>query len=90
MLSLRRRLSQLEERVAEKEAELKALLEAGCLVEEGDHTAALKEAFRRSVAWREVAERLGDRLYGEGEGFPYCQRVLGSTKPTRTVSPEIR
>jgi hypothetical protein len=43
LLSLRGRLSQLEERVAGQEVELKARLEAGCLVEEGDHTAALKE-----------------------------------------------
>ena len=86
LLSLRGRLHQLESQVEAAESSITNRLEAGCHVEEGDHSAAIKEAFRRNVAWREVAERLGDRLYGEGAGGPYCQRVLNSTKPTRTVS----
>jgi hypothetical protein len=46
----------------------------------------LKESSRRSVAWRVVAERLGDRLYGNGRGEGYCDRVLQSTHPSRTVT----
>lgn len=86
LLSLRGRLHQLQAQVEAAEQSIKARLEIGASLEPGDHGAELKEAFRRNVAWREIAERLGDRLYGEGEGFPYCQRVLNATRPSRTVS----
>jgi len=88
-LSLRGRLHQLEKHVEDAEQSIKERLEKGCLVEEGDHTATLKENLRRNVAWREVCERLGDRLFGNGKGEPYCERVLASTKPTRTVSLKV-
>jgi hypothetical protein len=48
------------------EADLKQRLQAGAVVEGGIHVAKLKPGSRRNVAWREVAERLGDRLYGNG------------------------
>jgi hypothetical protein len=68
------------------EADLKQRLEVGALVEDGIHVAKLKHGSRRNVAWREVAQRLGDRLFGNGKGEPYCDKVLNSTKPTPTVS----
>jgi hypothetical protein len=68
------------------EAELKQRLAAGAVVEDGIHIARLKPGSRRNVAWREVAQRLGDRLFGSGKGEPYCDKVLNSTKPTPTVS----
>jgi hypothetical protein len=37
-----------------------------------------------------VAERLGDRLYGDGKGEPYCEKMLSSTKPARSVSLNVR
>ena len=90
LLSLRARLHQIEKQVEDAEQSVKSRLEAGCSIEEGDHIAELKESFRRNVAWREVCERLGDRLFGNGKGEPYCEKVLSSTKPTRTVSLKLQ
>ena len=90
LLSLRGRLHQIEEQVEQAEQSIKDRLEKGCPIEEGDHTAELKENLRRNVAWRDVCERLGDRLFGNGKGEPYCEKVLASTKPTRTVSLKIQ
>ncbi len=86
ILELRRRADQLQQQVDEAERSVRARLEAGTGVEPGQHTALLKENLRRNVAWREVSERLADRLYGRDAGRGYCDRVLHSTKPTRTVS----
>lgn len=90
LLSLRNRARQLAEQVEAAESSVRERLEAGATVEAGEHTASLKESFRRSVAWREVAERLGDRLYGDCKGEGYCAKVLASTKPTRTVTLQIQ
>jgi hypothetical protein len=79
---LRRKLETLEA----LEADLKQRLQAGATIEDGIHLARLKLGSRRNVAWREVAERLGDRLYGNGKGEPYCEKVLNSTRPTPTTS----
>lgn len=81
LLSLRNRAKQVEADIADAERSIKARLEVGGYVEAGEHTAALKENSRRNVSWREVAERLGDKLFGSGKGDQYCERVLRSTKP---------
>ncbi len=86
LLSLRNRARQLEQQIADAEASIQTRLEANAAVETGEHTAELKESSRRSVAWRVVAERLGDRLFGSGKGDGYCERVLRSTRLTRTVN----
>jgi hypothetical protein len=86
LLSLRNRAKQIEADIADAERSIKERLEAGAYVEPGEHTAALRESSRRSVSWREVAERLGDKLFGSGKGDAYCERVLRSTKPTKSVS----
>jgi hypothetical protein len=90
LLSLRGRLHQLETQVEAAEQSIKDRLEKGCSVEEGDHTAEIKENPRRNVSWREVCERLGDRLFGNGKGETYCERVLASTKPTSTITLKIQ
>jgi hypothetical protein len=87
VLSLRGRLKQLQDQLTTTEDSLQERLEAGAEVESGDHTATLKENSRRSVAWKDVAIRLADRLRLDGE--MYCARVLAATKPTKTVSLEI-
>jgi hypothetical protein len=89
LLSLRNRSKQIEEQIAEAERSIRTRLEAGGYIEPGEHSATLKESFRRSVSWREVAERIGDKLFGTGKGDSYCERVLRSTKPARTVSLQI-
>lgn len=85
LLSLRARLHQLEEQVEAAEASIKNRLETGASLEPGDHTAELKESFRRNVSWKDVATRLADRLYF-GKGMNYVESILRKTKPTRTVS----
>ena len=90
IILLRNERERLKEQLDAAEAEVRAALEANAPVEPGVHVAELKESLRRNVAWREVAERLGDRLYGDGKGEPYCEKVLSSTKPTRTVSLNVR
>ena len=79
-------LRRKQETLEALEADLKERLTAGATVEDGIHVAKLKHGSRRNVAWREVATRLGDRLFGNGKGEPYCEKVLNSTKPTPTVS----
>lgn len=86
IILLRNERDRLKEQLEEAEAEVRAALEADAPVEPGVHIASLKESFRRSVSWREVAERLGDRLYGDGRGEGYCEKVLQSTRPARTLS----
>ena len=84
LLSLRGRLSQIEEQVETAEQSIKARLETGASLEPGDHRAELKENFRRNVSWKDVVIRLAERLKMDGEA--YCAKVLSSTKPSRTVS----
>jgi hypothetical protein len=86
ILELRRRADQLQQQVDEAEQSVRGRLESGVGVEPGQHAAFLKENLRRNVAWREISERLANRLYGRGTGHGYCDRVLHSTKPTCTVS----
>jgi hypothetical protein len=90
LLSLRNRVQQLQEQIADAEASIQTRLESNAAVEAGLHIAELKESFRRSVAWRVVAERLADRLDGNGKGDGYCDRVLHSTNPALTVSLVLR
>ncbi len=90
ILELRRRADQLQQQIDEAEQSVRVRLEAGGSVEPGQREALLKENLRRNVAWREISERLANRLYGRGTGRSYCDRVLHSTKPTRTVSLAIR
>jgi hypothetical protein len=84
LLSLRGRLRQLAEQVEVAEQSLRTRLEAGVIPERGDHTAEVKENFRRNVSWKDVVVRLAERLRMDGEA--YCAKVLSSTKPSRTVS----
>ena len=83
-LSLKGRLRQIEEQFESARQSLTARLEAGAIVQPGDHRAELKENFRRSVSWKDVVVRLAERLKMDGEA--YCAKVLSSTKPARTVS----
>lgn len=86
VLSLRNRARQISEQVADAEASIRVRLELHAAVEDGEHSAELKELSRRNVAWRVVAERLADRVFGTGKGDGYCERVLHATRPTRTVN----
>lgn len=86
LLSLRNRICQLEAQVEAAERSVRTRLETGASVEAGEHAASLKESFRRNVGWREVSERLAERLYGEGRGEAYCENVLRNTKPSRSIS----
>ena len=87
LLSLRGRLKQFQVQIATEEESLKVRLEAGAIVEPGDHFAEIKEHSRRNVAWKAVVIRLALRLKMDGEA--YCERVLAATKPTKSVSLEV-
>lgn len=89
LLTLRNRERQLAEQIDAAEKSIRERFEMGMPVETGDHTAELKENFRRSVGWREVAERLAGKLYGQKRAEAYCENVLQNTKPTRSVSLSI-
>lgn len=86
LIEARNTLDALKKHVETLESGLKTRLESQVPVQAGVHVASLREAFRRSVAWREVSEGLADQLYGIGKGEPYCESVLASTQPTRTLS----
>jgi hypothetical protein len=57
LVSLRRRLKQLEEEIAAAECGIRWQLENGAAVESGLLHALLKTFERRSVAWKQVCER---------------------------------
>jgi len=90
LLSLRNRARQLAEQVEAAEKSVRERLEASVPVEAGEHSAELKENFRRSVAWRDVTLRLAAKLYGPKRAEAYCENVLENTKPTRTVSLRVQ
>jgi hypothetical protein len=84
LLSLRGRLKQIQEQVAAEEESLKTRLEAGAVVEAGDHSATLRENLRRNVSWKDVVCRLAERLGYDPDA--YTSSVLTHTKPTRSIS----
>lgn len=84
LIEARNVAAQLQKQIEQMESGVQARLEAGASVEPGVHVASLKESSRRTVAWKDVAIRLAERLKIDGEA--YCARVLAATKPTRTVS----
>jgi len=83
-ISLRGRLHQLETQVEAAEASIRQRLEQRGVVEEGDHSAELKEHFRANVAWKEKAIDLAERLGLNGQAW--AQNVLTHTTKTRTIS----
>jgi hypothetical protein len=83
---LRNTLKRKQQELDSIEAELKARLEAGATVEEGVHIAELRVSTRRTVAWKAVAADLADTVFGDGKGESYCEDVLNSTVPTKTVN----
>jgi hypothetical protein len=84
LLSLRSRLHQLEEQVETAEKSIRTRLEAEVSVQPGDHIAKLAEHFRASVAWKDKAIDLAERLGLNGPAW--AQNVLTHTSKTRTVS----
>ncbi len=84
LLSLRGRFEQLRAALEAEEQSLKARLEAGVSVEPGDHVARLEEHFRASVAWKDKAIDLAERLGLNGRAW--AQNVLSHTTKTRTIS----
>ena len=85
VVSLRNMISALRSDLEAVESGIKVALENGASVQPGVHVASLKETLRRNVAWREIAERLADRLYS-GKGHAYTENVIGNTHPTPSVS----
>ena len=85
ILGTRMEVERLKALLTEAEQRVKSRLEGGAEVEQGTYLATLKEQWRKSTSWRDVAERLANRVYGPGQGDGYCQRVLASTKPTRST-----
>jgi hypothetical protein len=81
--------TELEPQIESAEASILTRLRTGASVEDGQHSASIKESSRRSVSWREVAERLAIRAFGQTKGEMYCPRVLASTKPSKSFSLQI-
>jgi len=79
-----------KKQAAEAEQSIKARLEAGAIVQPGDHLAFLNEHSRRNVAWRAVTENLADEVFGQGQGKNYATEILNETQPTVTVSLVVR
>lgn len=84
LISLRGRLHQLAAQAEAAEQSIKDRLARGVSVEEGDHVAELKEQFRASIAWKDKAIELAERLGLNGSAW--AQNVLTHTTKTRTVS----
>ena len=86
LVSLSARAKQIEKQIEDAESSIMERLQAGASVEEGEHVAGIKETSRRSVSWREVAERLAVRAFGKRKGELYCPRVLAHTEPSTSLS----
>jgi hypothetical protein len=86
VISIRNMIESLKGDLEVVETQVKSALEAGVPIEPGVHIARLRDCFRRTVSWREVAERLAERIWGAGRGEAYCANVLEHTAPSRTVS----
>jgi len=72
-LLAKKRHAAAEEKLAAKEAQFKAALEAGATIDEGLLTAYIKNRERRDVSWKTIVEReLGEA---------YATRVLAATAP---------
>jgi hypothetical protein len=84
LLSLRGRLQQIQDQAVAEEELLKTRLEAGAVIEPGDHSAVLHENLRRNVSWKDVVCRLAERLGYDPDA--YTSNVLTHTKPTRSIS----
>jgi hypothetical protein len=84
VVALRQDIRKRQAELDAVEADFKSRLEAGAGCESGLRSATLKESFRKNVSWKDVVIRLADRLKLNGES--YCEKVLASTKPSRTVS----
>lgn len=89
LLSLRNRAARLEAEIDSAETSVLVRLRMGAGVEDGQHSASIKESSRRSVSWRDVAERLAIRAFGQHKGELYCPRVLAAAKPSQSYSLEI-
>lgn len=76
VVALRHLIGVTRDELAAKESELIALLQGGASIEAGYRTASVEIGERRSVAWREIVERL--------KGVGYAENVLKHTKPTPT------
>jgi hypothetical protein len=87
--TLRSRLLVLESQIESAEVAIRVRLEAGFEIEACERSVELKENSRRSVAWREVAERLAVKAFGRKRGELYCPRVLAATEPSVTYSLKI-
>lgn len=86
LLSLRDRADKIAADVAAAELSIRKRLASGACVEPGTHSASLKEWTRRSVSWKEVAERLAVLHFGARKGAQYAGRVLAGTRPTVSTS----
>jgi len=84
LIEARNVAAQLHTQIEQMESGIQARLEAGALVQPGIRVASLKKNSRRTVAWKDVAIRLAERLNLNGDA--YCARVLAATKPTASVS----
>jgi hypothetical protein len=89
LLALRHRAAQLDRQVTAAEISIMDRLRIGASVEDGQHSASIKESNRRSVGWKEIAERLAVRAFGQKKGKLYCARVLAATKPSTSFSFEL-
>jgi hypothetical protein len=87
--TLRSRLCLLEAQIETAEADIRSRLDAGAEIESGERSIELKANSRRSVAWREVAERLAIKAFGKKRGELYCPRVLAATAPSVTYSLKV-
>lgn len=84
LLTLQAQVNRLNEQAKAAESSIKARLQAGAAVEDGAHVARLKQSSRASVAWKEKAIELAERLGMKGE--TWAQNVLSHTAKTVTTS----
>ncbi|MHB8539816.1 MAG: hypothetical protein ACYDCD_02590 [Candidatus Acidiferrales bacterium] len=76
---IERRITNMQVELDQKRDNVKAMLQSGVRVAEGEHTASLKDTGRRTVAWREKAEELADRIFGTGRGAGWADNVMKHT-----------
>lgn len=81
-------LGKLQLRVNSLEDSILARLQAGAVVEGGLHCAEVKKNSRRSPAWKDITQRLAQRLGFDPDA--YVSNVISHTKPSISYSLEVR
>jgi hypothetical protein len=89
-VGIKNQIARLEADLKSRETSIKDLLAANAPIEDGPLTAKLDFRERKTVAWREEFEKLGDRLKGAGKGKIMADELLDKAEPSKWVQLTVK